>query len=258
MRIRTQLFALAVVSVFLVGAASYLGITTGRDVRDTQRQTLTDSGPVIQHLENIKFSGLHIVSSATGYGLLRLEDPVRNAARMRDEELEIIEATRDFDDSLQRIRTIWKRAGWDSAAVEEIDRAGARIKTLGLGIRSDGGRGPSVLQRKEAFDDAERSFISVVDRVTTERRQSLLTQNAQMVAATNRAFNVSTAGLIACSLFILAGALAMGHSIALPIRVLRRAAVNIGHGDWNTVVPIHARYEFGELAQSLNLMAEGL
>ena len=83
MRIRTRLFAFALVSVLLVCAAGYLGIANGRRVRETQRETLMNAGPIIQQLETIKFSGLRIISAATDYGLFRLEAPARNAARMR-------------------------------------------------------------------------------------------------------------------------------------------------------------------------------
>src|SRR5437867_8889629 len=86
MRVRTRLLLFALVSVLLVCAAGYLGIANGRHVRDTQRETVLNAGPVIQQLETIKFSGLRIISGATDFGLYRLEDPIRNAARMRDEE----------------------------------------------------------------------------------------------------------------------------------------------------------------------------
>jgi len=258
MRIRTRLFALALTSVLLVCTASYLGLATGRSVRDTQTRTLNDSAPVLQLLYSIKFDGLQIGSSATDYALVRSQNPVGGAKWMRDEELQLLEATRDFDDSLQHMRAIWLRAGWDPVAIEDIARAGARIKELSLGIRSDGGRGPSILQRKQQFEEAEQAFITIVDTVIKERRQSLMTQNAAIVVSTDRAIAIGLAGLIGCALFILLGALAMGHSIAKPVRVLQRAALRIGRGDWHTMVALDSRDEFGDLAKSLNEMATDL
>ena len=79
MRIRTRLLALALTSVLLVCSAAYLGIANARQVRDTQRETVINSGPVLQQLCTIKFSGLRIISAATDYRLFRLEDPIRNA-----------------------------------------------------------------------------------------------------------------------------------------------------------------------------------
>ena len=258
MRIRTRLFALALASVLLICAASYLGLATGRRVRDTQSRTLSDSAPVIQLLESVKFDGLQIISSATDYALVRSQDPVGGAKWMRDEELQLLEATRDFDDSVRRMRVIWKRTGWDPSGLENIDRAGARVKQLSLGIRSDGGRGPSILQRKQQFEEAEHQFTASVDAVINERRQSLITQNAEIVVETNRAILIGLAGLIGCAVFTLLGALAMGHSIAKPVRVLQRAALRIGRGDWNTVVAVDSPDEFGDLATSLNDMAADL
>src|SRR2546425_7313953 len=258
MYIRTRLLVFAAVSVLLVCAAGYLGIANGRRVRDTQRETLINSGPVIQQLETIKFSGLRIISAATDYGLFRLEDPTLNAPRMRDEESEILDATKALNASLERTRAVWERAGWDRSEIERMERASDRIKALSLGIRSDGGRGPSIVRRHQEFEDAQRQFVTLVDAVTNERRQILLAQNAAMVDTTGRAIYLSVAGLGACALFILLGAIAVGHSIARPVSLLQRGAIRIGAGDWNTMIAIERGNEFGELAHSLNQMASDL
>ena len=258
MRIRSRLLAFALVSVALVFAAGYLGIANGRRVQETQRETVLNSGPVIQQLTTIKFSGLRIISAATDYGLFRLEDPIRNAARMRDEEAEILDATRLLNDNLDKTRVVWERAGWDRAEIEGMQRGSDRIKALSLGIRADGGRGPSIIERHQEFDAAQRDFVQLVDAIMTERRQILLAQNASLADATGRAINLSVAGLTACALFILIGAVAMGHAMAKPMRMLQRGAVRIGAADWNTMIALDRGDEFGELAHSLNQMAADL
>jgi len=258
MRVRTRLLLFAFVSVLLVFAAGFLGIANGRHVRDMQRETVLNAGPVIQQLETIKFSGLRIISGATDYGLYRLEDPVRNAARLRDEEAEILAATRALNDSLERAREVWDGAGWDRSEIARMEEASDRIKALSLGIRSDGGRGPSIVQRHQDFEAAGRDFVTILDAVTSERRRILLAKNAAMADATGRAIDLSVAGLCACALFILFGAIAMGHAIARPVRLLQRGAIRIGAGDWNTMIALERGDEFGELAHSLNQMAEDL
>jgi signal transduction histidine kinase/CheY-like chemotaxis protein len=258
MRIRSRLLVFALVSVALVFAAGYLGVANGRRVRETQRGTVLNSGPVIQELATIKFSGLRIISAATNYGLFRLEDPVRNAARMRDEESDILDATRALTDSLDKTRVVWERAGWDRSEIAQMQQASDRIRALSLGIRSDGGRGPSIVERHQEFDAAERDFVQLLDAITAERRQILMAQNAALADDTGRAINLSVAGLAACALFILIGAVAMGHSIASPLRLLQRGAVRIGAGDWNTMIALGRSDEFGELAHSLNQMAADL
>ncbi len=174
MRIRSRLLVFALVSVALVFAAGYLGVANGRRVRETQRETVLNSGPVIQQLTTIKFSGLRIISAATNYGLFRLEDPIRNAARMRDEEGDILDATRALTDSLDKTRVVWERAGWDRSEIAQMQQASDRIKALSLGIRSDGGRGPSIVERHQEFDAAERDFVQLLDAITAERRQILM------------------------------------------------------------------------------------
>ena len=199
-----------------------------------------------------------MISAATDYRLFRLEDPIGNAAQLRDEESEIVAATHDLNDSLERTRAVWQRTGWDRTDVTRMERASDRIKTLSLGIRSDGARGPSIVERHQEFEEAERQFITTVDAITNERRQILLAQNAAMSDENGRVIDLSVVGLAACALFILVGAMAMGHSIAKPVRLLQRGAVRIGAGDWNTMIALDRGDEFGELAYSLNQMAADL
>jgi signal transduction histidine kinase/CheY-like chemotaxis protein len=258
MKIRSKLLLLAFASVLLVCAAGYLGIANGRRVRDTQRETLINSGPIIQQLETIKYSGLEIITDATDYGLLRLDDPVRNAARMREEEAQILNATGTLNESLERTRTVWQRTGWDPKEFAAMEDAANRVKALSIGIRADGDHGPSIVQRHQDLEDAQHRFVSIVDAVTNERRQSLLAQNGVMVDETTRVIDLSVAGLIACALFILLGATIMGRSIARPLRVLQRGAIRIGAGDWRTPIAMERGDEFGELAHSLNQMAADL
>ncbi len=258
MRIRTRLLLFAAVSIALIGSAGYLGIANGRRVRATQRETLLNAGPVIQQLYAIKFSGLRIISAATDYGLFRLEDPVRNAARMHDEENEIVAATSDLNSSLDQIRVVWERAGWDRAEIADMQRASERIKALGVGLRSDGARGPSIVQRHQDFEAAGRDFVAIVDRITAERRRILLGQNAAMIEATGRTNNLTIAWLIACALFIMVGAVTMAESVARRLRMLQRGAIRIGAGDWNTMIALPRSDDFGELAHSLNQMATDL
>ena len=258
MRIRTRVLAFGVISVLLVCAAGYFGIANGRRVRDSQRETLLNSGPVIQQLAVIKFSGLRIISAATDFGLFRLEDPIRNAARMRDEEAEIVQATRELNAALDRTRAIWERAAWDRSEVTNMQRASDRIKALSLGIRSDGGIGPSILQRHQEFDAAGRDFVTLVDDITAKRRKMLLEQNAALVETSGRTVTLIVGGLVACALFIMVSAMWLAHSIARPLRLIQRGAIRIGAGDWNTHIAIPRGNEFGEIAHSLNQMAEDL
>src|SRR4051812_23380745 len=258
MRVRTRLLLFALVSVLLVCAAGYLGIANGRRVRDTQRETVLNSGPVIQQLEAIKFSGLRIIAGATDHEVYRLEDPTGNTARMVDEQREIVAATQSLNDSLERARMVWDRAGWDRSDITQMERASDRIKALSLGIRSDGGNRAAIVDRHRQFESAGRDFVTIVDAVTRERRQTLLTQNAAMADATSRAIDLSVASLATSAVFILLGAIAMGHSIARPVRLLQRGAVRIGAGDWDTMIALERGDEFGELAHSLNQMARDL
>ena len=86
----------------------------------------------------------------------------------------------------------------------------------------------------------------------------LVSVTSYMIVSGTRTVGVTLAGLIGCAVVILAGALVMGHTIARRIRVLQRAAANIGRGDWSTTAPVDSPDELGELAETLNRLAADL
>src|SRR5215468_11627994 len=79
-----------------------------------------------------------------------------------------------------------------------------------------------------------------------------------LVLVSGEAIGLSGGGMVACAVFILFGAVFMGHSLAKPLRHLQRGAIRIGAGEWTTPIALDRRDEFGELANILNRMAEDL
>jgi signal transduction histidine kinase/DNA-binding response OmpR family regulator len=259
MRVSTRLLLFALISVSLVCTAGYLGIANGRRIHETQRDTLVNSGPVIQQLQTIKSAGLRIVTASTHYGLFRF-DPHHddNAARLQAEDAEVTAATRDLEVALAQTRTVWERARWNPAEIAAMEAAAEHVKTSSQAARADTSKNGSILNHHQELETAEREFADVIDRVTAERRQVLLAQNTAMLEETARAADVSVAGLVGCALFILIGAISMGHAIARPVRLLERGVIRIGARDWDTVIALERGNEFGELAYSLNQMAVDL
>ncbi len=245
MRIKSRLLSLAAVSVLLVCCTSYFVVSTGRYTRETEQRILADTVPAIELLQSAKFNGLRAVALSAEYGFLRSLNADEAA---RDEKArQLSEATRDLDVAVERLAAVWARTGSDPGGLREIVDAVAQIKALST--------------TRAGHDEARvtgLTFTSAVDRTILDQRHRRLTQSEEVIAAGSRAINIGLAGLIGCAVFILLGALVMGHSIAQRVRVLQRAAANIGRGDWTTTAPVNSHDEFGELAESLNQMAADL
>jgi signal transduction histidine kinase/DNA-binding response OmpR family regulator len=259
MRVSTRLLLFALISVLLVCTAAYLGIANGRRIHDTQRETLINSGPVIQQLQMFKSAGLRILTASTHYGLFRLDSShTSHAAELGAEQAEIAAATRDLGVALEQTRTVWKRARWNPAEIAAMETAADHIKGISQDAIADTSENRSILNHHQELETAAHEFGEVIDGITAERRKVLLAQNAAMLDETTRAADVTVAGLIGCALFILIGAISMGHSIAKPVRLLERGVIRIGARDWDTVIALERGNEFGELAYSLNQMAADL
>ena len=255
MRIKNRLLCLAAVSVLLVCCTSYLVVSTGRYTRETEQRILADTVPAIELLQSTKFNGFRAVALSAEYGFLRSLNA--DEAALADKAEQLTEATRDLDTAIEGLVAVWARTGSDPAGLHEIVDAAAHIKTLGA--QFTGGQAFSATRAgQEDARVTELTFTSALDRVILDHRHRRQTQSEEVIAAGSRAINVGLAGLIGCAVFSLFGTLVMGHSIAQRVRVLQRAAANIGRGDWNTIAPVNSHDEFGELAESLNQMAADL
>jgi diguanylate cyclase (GGDEF)-like protein len=67
-------------------------------------------------------------------------------------------------------------------------------------------------------------------------------------------FGIALVALLAS----LAGALLLARSVSQPLQALARVARRIGHGDYQTEVPLSRRDELGTLAQALHAMQQGI
>ncbi|MBD8622742.1 EAL domain-containing protein [Pseudomonas sp. CFBP 13727] len=74
------------------------------------------------------------------------------------------------------------------------------------------------------------------------------------VALDRNIFGIAFAALLAS----LVGALLLARSVSLPVQSLARAAGRIGHGDYQTDVPLGRTDELGVLAKAINRMQAGI
>ncbi|MBD8685273.1 EAL domain-containing protein [Pseudomonas sp. CFBP 13719] len=74
------------------------------------------------------------------------------------------------------------------------------------------------------------------------------------VALDRNIFGIAFAALLAS----LVGALLLARSVSLPVQSLARAAGRIGHGDYQTDVPLDRTDELGVLAQAISRMQAGI
>ena len=85
--------------------------------------------------------------------------------------------------------------------------------------------------------------------------QSPLDEALRAFAALDRnIFGIAFAALLAS----LIGALLLARSVSLPVQSLARAARRIGHGDYQTDVPLDRTDELGVLAQAISRMQAGI
>lgn len=95
---------------------------------------------------------------------------------------------------------------------------------------TDGGRVMALLQ--SPLDEALRAFVALDRNI----------------------FGIAFAALLAS----LAGALLLARSVSLPVQSLAKAARRIGHGDYQTDVPLDRTDELGVLAQAISRMQAGI
>jgi signal transduction histidine kinase/DNA-binding response OmpR family regulator len=253
MRIRPRLAFLAIVSLVLLTSSGYITVVTAQRVRSIERQILAETVPAIETMQTVRATGLRVTTTVAHY--LVLADPGL-ASQPGDMTLEAQRATQhlhEFEAAMTQLRAV----NLDAAVLTDVVATGQRISALSTAIASPRDASAAAGQ-KERVSDAERVFTIAVNRAIVNLRQRRGDLSLEVIALTSRLNDVALPALLGCAIFILAGTLAIIHSIARPVRMLQRGAMRIGAGDWNTPIALDRRDEFGELAFVLNQMAADL
>ncbi|MBI5638940.1 MAG: response regulator [Nitrospirae bacterium] len=225
-----------------------------------------DTLPIINALYDLRFSVIRIVSSTSGYGLIRSEKKsgrtVQEPLEEREEKDQIASgkalyqtAMRDYESLV--IESSGERAGF----LRTLKETGSELQDISdaiISLKRQSVSGREILEFKERFKELENIFLENTNAaISSEYRE--LSLRKEIVKSAVRKSTVIVSVISLCS-FILAIAIGLyiSYSISYPITRLKQAAVNIGKGALDTRVDVRRDDEIGELSNYFNTMARDL
>lgn len=244
--------------------ASIRGIHSLRnDFMNVTEKTL----PIVEMLEDLRFSGLRIVSSTNELCLILAEQkhisegPEGNAQGKQEEDL-ITEAVTAYETTFNMYeKYVLEHFPQEQSSVEKLKTAGQKLiqeSSHILEMKQQGNKGAGILEKKEEFEEAEMSFLNVISTALENETSELVQRKEQVMLTSDSAIN--TIKVISFAAFILSftSSILMALFITRPVERLKLAAIRIGQGDLDTRVKVRSKDEIGELAQSFNKMAADL
>jgi signal transduction histidine kinase len=258
-------YALVAFISILVGLAGYRAIhAISESFTVVEKSTV----PVIEALEDLKFSGLRIVSSVSEYGLIKAEASglspnERNGRRQSEDEIDLIKAGEaGYRGALTRYLALTGSVPASEAGhARQVEADGERLLTRGrelVAYMDRGIRGGRILEAKEAFEASESSFLGTIDLELGHHRKLLLDQEALVASAADFAMEaIAGLSLLAFLIAFLVGRVLSGN-IAWRLEKMREAAADIQRGNLDVKVRDTGGDELAALAGELDIMAAAL
>ncbi|MGK5093471.1 ATP-binding protein [Deltaproteobacteria bacterium TL4] len=220
--------------------------------------------PVILSLENIKYSGLRIVSSTSEFGFITSEMNVTGTDNLKaSHEEELIESgNRIYENFFKKFQVIANQFYPEyNEFINEIETTGGLLQKTShelIQLKKQGVSGQKILDLKEKFEEEEKSFLKVVDKALAHEKKELAEAYNHLNSSLAIAIGlISTVGLLLIIIVLIFGFL-ISRSISEPITQLKEAVVQVGKRQFNTKIDIRTNDEVGILASAFNKMTQEL
>jgi len=270
MNIRGKIVLGHLTIVFFMGLAGYFGLKGITSIRTSFDAVHNETIPTIEALQNLRFSGLRIVSSVSEFGLImagktekRSAEGKHSAARQGSEEERLItEGLEGYRAALEKYTSLSQLYHpEDKDILSRITAKGAELRKTGLEVvrlSRAGQQGEKILDAKEDFETAEKNFLGAINTALDRQKGELENRKSAVERAVNYA------GTVTIVLSLLAGAAAfiigwlLSRNISAKLLKLRQAAAKIEIGDFGARLHISTGDELGQLGRAFNTMAESL
>jgi len=269
MNIRGKLIVGNLVIVIIMALASYLSLDSVRRLRELFNTVHSETVPSIEALENLRFSGLRIVSSVSEFGLIHSQEQgsrpgEKTSAKEQsvEEKLLIKEGITGYDEALIEYASITNTTCEEDAGhLAPITAKGALLKARGLRITEltqAGVKGKRILDAKEDFEAAEKDFLAAINSAIAHHRADLADRKQKVEAeAADAIGEIALFGLLGVGVALLIGFI-LSHDISSRLLHLKEAAVRIEGGDLRPRLNTEAKDELGQLTRTFNSMGESL
>jgi signal transduction histidine kinase len=253
-------FSLPIILIILLGIFNNRSIET---VNAEYALVSEDITPLSIALENLRFSGLNIVSSTSEYVLLSsLGAEEEEGGGVSTELNQIVEAQAAYQEVFADYETLILEKVPDE--VEELED----VRALGtilvdesnaiLALVNEGASTDLILDAKEGLEEAEIEFLARIDTAIAIELEDLAAGHENVDAA----ILAGNTGVLIAS--IAAVVLSFGiasyiyFTTVTPLSRLETAAEGLRNARFDLRVPVTSQDEFGRLSETFNTMAAAI
>lgn len=246
---------------FFVGVVSYISLTTISEISTGHNLISETSIPLMRQLEEMKFSCLRLVSSATEFGFIHAESNNKPDNSSIAHENELIEgACRSCHNAFKQYQTLIKSSLPESKREinflkKKSDHLHTTIREF-IDMKTKGVSGTKSLEKKEEMEVSEMEFLGAIDSVRDRTFIIFKTQKKNLNNTITSSFkNILFFSGLTFLLSVLIGVL-YSRSISKPIVELTKSTKDFHEGNYSSKVRVHTSDEIGVLGISFNEMAE--
>lgn len=265
--LKAKLLSAFLVLTLLLMLVGFIGVRTLQGITDNFDAATNRNAPALNALGQAKAAFSRMQSEVLGAILLTLQKNHLNPVDLPGAELAAIEDINQFTQAAEELDSWIERYAKlvntpEGKTLVNLLRNNGRQFTQAAvelsALRQNGARGQEIVYAKQQMENAEGSFLSVVNEAISVETVALRQSNWQ---SHENAYDALLLNLIAVGAFVVAAliiSLLTIYSVLDPLRRLSQAAQQIGAGELCTRVRIESRDEVGDLADSFNRMATQL
>ncbi|MFA6980013.1 MAG: HAMP domain-containing sensor histidine kinase [Ignavibacteriaceae bacterium] len=248
---------------FFVGVVSYISLTTISGISYNYNQITEISMPLINQLEEMKFSCLRLVSSATEFGFIQAESNYKTDSSSITHENELMQgACLSCHSAFKQYQTLVKSSLPESKReINFLKKKSIQLhKTIKefIDMKTKGVSGIKSLEKKEEMEVGEMEFLEAIDSVRDRTFKIFETQKKSLENTITSSFkNILFFTGLTFLLSVLIGIL-YSRSISKPIIQLTNSTKNFSEGNYSSKVEVNTSDEIGILSSGFNEMAEKL
>jgi len=271
MKIRKSLLLSHIVVAALGAFAAGIGLWALINLDNHFLKVTDETIPIMEAIEDLKVSGLRIVSSTSEFITISAEKRLAGEALADEEAAEAKEAIEEklvrqgaqgYKEAIQRYGDLidaYFPEGKDffekaKAEGDKLEAASLRL----IRLKEEGVAGKQILEEKEKFEEVEMSFLSIMDNALVHHAAELGDRKFNVKNAMKKGLFMvaaSLAALIFAAVFI---SYLISKSIASPLSNLTNAAKQVSTGCWemNPSTLKNSRGEVGILSEAFLQMIE--
>jgi PAS domain S-box-containing protein len=248
------------ISLF-AGYVSYVSIHNIGVIGKNYEFISDKSLPLVQHLEEMKFNCMRLVSSASELGYIITENKnISGGSPVIHENEMALQSCKSCHVAFKKYERLIKESFPEAANhLEQIRNSGNLLHKSAIQFmeaKKNGTTGTEALEKKEEMETGEMSFLqsinSAVDHINLQFKQ----EDGQMESFISFSFwKILVISSLTLILSILISIL-LSRSLSKPIIKLTQLTDNFRKGNQDTTIEIKSSDEIGVLGKSFNEMAE--